>query len=254
MSAHRGLARPWSRRRRGRSVGNVGGCFSGWLFTPPCSSPPSVALRPRVCVALADARRIAGGDEWKTVSRFKRPPTSECLSGYRRLPPTSGGRSSTTVRVPGRVVRHGRSVMERWRVLRFARLVREQRMIASPPARSSPHSVVHRPRGAARSPMIGASLPGDAGGRAWTRSPHPDPREVRLEQCSAPVPPPGLPSPVGGKSSPSVRVTGRVVRRGRCRVERRERVKALAARSASRAMPGRCRRHCPREPRYCLRS
>jgi hypothetical protein len=33
--------------------------------------------------------------------------------------------------------------------------------------------------------------------------------------CSAHVPPPGLPCPVGTKSSSSVRVTGRVVRRGR---------------------------------------
>jgi hypothetical protein len=59
--------------------------------------------------------------------------------------------SSTSVRVPGRVVRRGRCGVERRRALRSARLVREERMLASPPAYSSPQSIAMRPRVAARS-------------------------------------------------------------------------------------------------------
>jgi hypothetical protein len=54
------------------------------------------------------------------------------------------GRSSTSVRVPGRAVRRGRRGVERSRALRFARLLHERRMLASPPARLSPPSVVLR--------------------------------------------------------------------------------------------------------------
>jgi hypothetical protein len=51
---------------------------------------------------------------------------------------TSGGMSSTSVRVSGRVVRRGRSGLGRRRALRFARLVGERQTLASPPAFLSP--------------------------------------------------------------------------------------------------------------------
>jgi hypothetical protein len=65
----------------------------------------------------------------------------------------------TSVRVPGRVVRRGRSGVERWWALRCARLARERITALFAAACASPPSVALRPRVEARSSMTGASLP-----------------------------------------------------------------------------------------------
>jgi hypothetical protein len=77
------------------------------------------------CGAFAAERRIVAGDEGGCVS----------------------GTPSASVPV---LTAPARTDVGRWRALRFPRLVPEQRMLASPSAFSSPHSVALRPRVAAR--------------------------------------------------------------------------------------------------------
>jgi hypothetical protein len=134
------------------------------LFTPACSPPPSVALRPRVAArsSLSGAslrrRRPPGADAKRSSSPSGLKsggtvPTRRQLACY----PTPGGKPSTSVRVPGRVVspRAFRCGMGRY----GARLMIEQitGLNRSKPACSAPPSVAMRPRVAARSPMSGVS-------------------------------------------------------------------------------------------------
>jgi hypothetical protein len=71
--------------------------------------------------------------------------------------PTSGGRSSTGVRVPVAVVHRGRCFVERRRAQRCAKLDLERITAIFTSAGSSPPFVTSRPRVAARSSICGAS-------------------------------------------------------------------------------------------------
>jgi hypothetical protein len=86
------------------------------------------------CGAFAAERRIVAGDEGGCVS----------------------GTPSASVPV---LTAPARTDVGRWRALRFPRLVPEQRMLASPPAFSSPLSLRCAKRAATRSALSGASLP-----------------------------------------------------------------------------------------------
>jgi hypothetical protein len=95
-----------------------------------CSSPPSIAMRPRVAgrspmrgaslPATAEARRRRR----RNAHPVPRAVRFECSIGvvttcrYSACHPTSGGRSSSRVRVSGRVVRRGCAGEERWRAAR----------------------------------------------------------------------------------------------------------------------------------------
>jgi hypothetical protein len=127
------------------------------------SSPPSVRAPPARCGALADQRPIVvGGDGCGRETLIQsdsercraRMPNSAC-------PPTSGSRSSTTVRVPGSVVSAGaREAGARTDDPPFA------------PARSSPPSIATR-RASLRAFADRRIVAGGEGGRVRTRSAHP---------------------------------------------------------------------------------
>ena len=117
--------------------------------TPPCSSPPSVALRPRLA-----ARLPMSGASWRAKA-------AECVSDERARP--------WSRRSP--------------RALRFAR--RSWRLLH---LRAHRHVRALSPRVAARSPMSGASLPATKAGECGRSS-----------------------NSEGGRSSTSVRVSGRRV-------------------------------------------
>jgi hypothetical protein len=78
------------------------------------------------------------------------------------MPSQSAGRSSTSVRVPGRVARRG--------CLRAGARTDNAVFV---PACSSPLAVAQRPRVAARSPMSGVSVAGDDSGQVGTRNARP---------------------------------------------------------------------------------
>jgi hypothetical protein len=82
-----------------------------------------------------------------------------CLAQILSCPPPSCGRSYTSVRVPGRVVRRGRSAVERGRAARRARLEIERIKLPLHPGVPIATFRCAAPRVAARSPMSGASVP-----------------------------------------------------------------------------------------------
>jgi hypothetical protein len=98
------------------------GARTNALFTKVRSSPPSVAMRPPRRGAFVDERRVVAGDGGGRVRTRNARPIPSDLWVHRPVPtclhsacfPTSRCRSSTSVRVPGRVVRRrcGVSVWE----------------------------------------------------------------------------------------------------------------------------------------------
>jgi hypothetical protein len=140
--------RPWSRRapRAFAKLARNGQC----RFAPACSSPPSVALLPRVAAC-------------SSMSGASLPATRRAARGRSSNP--QARRSATSVRVPGRVVRR-----------RGVRQVGARTDHAlSAPACSSRPSITTRPRVAARSAMSGAPLRR----RGLSRNPRPVPSGQR---------------------------------------------------------------------------
>jgi hypothetical protein len=121
-------------------------------FQPACPSPTSVAMRPRVAARSSMVRRVVGDDEGGCCGRelFKGRPLAASA-----CPPTSRGRSSTSVRIPGRIA--GRGAFRRpptgqgscrSSTVREAGARTDKARLAS--ACELPHSLAIRPRVAAR--------------------------------------------------------------------------------------------------------
>jgi hypothetical protein len=130
------------------------------FFAPTCSSPHFHCGAPARCGAVADERRIVVGGEGgrvrmrKAYPRFSRAVHFERCRANMPPPachPTSGGMSSTSVRVPGRVVPR-------------VRCRTRERIMRSLPRRPHRHLPSRCARAAARSSMSGASLPATKAG------------------------------------------------------------------------------------------
>jgi hypothetical protein len=87
--------------------------------------------------------RVAAGS---SISGASLPAMEAGACGRETRASFLGQWSSTSVRVPGRVVRRGRCLAERWRVARFARLEGEDNMLFS--------SVAHRHLPSAMRPRV----------------------------------------------------------------------------------------------------